>query len=247
MAEKSGSSPSNKQWISLALMISSVPHAACHSERTAQRSSLQTSLEAPADYDRNIFSRSIDTHRPIHRPAGNEPTTSVTKSRVRRASVERVVESDLYGSVHVCAGVQRPVKRRHGLVFTGAVNRPDLRAGQLEVTTVPELYKRINLICVSAIDFILSPQTFLICATRGGCANLGGRLHFSDGRFVSRSPTRSVGCRGVHQPTLPTRDASQNHIFVHICGARSGPTRSEFRRLCREWALLRLRSVLGSG
>ena len=76
MAEKSGSSPSNKQWISLALMISTVPHAACHSERTAQRSSLRTSLEAPADYDRNISSRSIPPVPPDP-SAGNEPANHV--------------------------------------------------------------------------------------------------------------------------------------------------------------------------
>ena len=73
----------------------------------------------------------------------------------------------------------------------------------------------INLICVSAIDL---PQAFLIFATRGGGRGSGGP-HFSDGRFVSRSPTRSAGCRGVHQyPTSPChpRRITEPHIRAHL-------------------------------
>ena len=105
----------------------------------------------------------------------------------------------------------------------------------------------INLICVSAIDLPFSPRLSLSSPPEGGGANLGGLIFPTGGlcRGARREAQVVAACTSPPHPA--TRDASQNHIFVHICGARSGPTRSEFRRLCREWALLSLRGVLGTG
>lgn len=104
----------------------------------------------------------------------------------------------------------------------------------------------INLICVSAIDLPFSPRLSLSSPPEGG-ARIWGASFFR--RAVCRAARREaqVVAACTSPPHPATRDASQNHIFVHICGARSGPTRSEFRRLCREWALLSLRGVLGTG
>lgn len=74
----------------------------------------------------------------------------------------------------------------------------------------------INLICVSAIDLPFSPRLSLSSPPEGGGANLGGLIFPTGG--LSRSPTRSAGCRGVHQPTSPChpRRITEPHIRAHL-------------------------------